>query len=305
MIKAAILWALALLLAYSAVLLVPAVSKRSAVQGHVQENIVRYQDYATASPLPSTVIVGTSLSRRLAPPVEAGTCANLSLSGGNVLTGLDFVGSQPHLPEAVFVETTMITQLGGDEAVLANVNRPVFAMARRHIPALRERFQPANLAAFVLGNDLLRPALSATGLPLVAPGVSHKVVSRQAWQAARDRAVRERSTPFDPPKLDRLCAELRQKIESLQARGVRVTLMELPHDPQVMATTRYRQVSTAVRQALPEAQFAWLPPPRPHDFATTDGIHLTDEELEPIEKEIAHRITALRALPNGRLQASR
>ena len=66
-------------------------------------------------------------------------------------------------------------------------------------------------------------------------------------QAARDRAVRERATPFDPPKLARLCAELRQQVESLQARGVRVTLMELPHDPQVMATPRYRQVSSAVQ----------------------------------------------------------
>jgi hypothetical protein len=81
--------------------------------------------------------------------------------------------------------------------------------------------------------------------------------------------------------------------------------MELPHDPQVMATPRYRQVSSAVREALPETRFAWLPPPQPHAFATTDGIHLTDEELEPIEKAIAHRIAVLRAMPNGRLQASR
>ena len=289
MITRSCLFAIALLICYELYLLTPGAQSRVAVQSFWQDNLIRAQDYVLAKEPPHTVITGTSLSRGLAAEWFGDRCFNLSFIGGNVLTDLNLILRAPRRPEVVLIECNMLMK---DETsgVMDNAFRPVQSSLRPLLLFLRERFQPANVAAWLLGDQLLRKILPLAGVPVQTTSHTDSIrdSARFATFLEQTRQAYAETLPAD--QLAAKIQRMRQAIDSLQKAGVRCYLVEMPMDEAVARAPGLLQIHEALAAAFPSPPYSWIRPGGNRNYETTDGLHLTTTELRAYASWIRARL---------------
>ncbi len=284
MIKRTLITAALLFIANNLLLAIPAVRSCFTVQSLWQDNIIRYQEYTLAPP-PRCVLLGTSLSRGFKTEWLGDACYNLSATGGNVLLGLDVVLRNSAQPKIVLIETTRLMQ-DGAEGIVENTFRPVFHELRPLLPALRERYQPANLGGWLLGEHALRSTLSLLRIPVQTQTPTESVRDPSRFQQQLALNLQSHQSTHHPARLEIRCQKLQAALAQLRAQGIRPIIFELPLDSAVMNTPAVRQLDQALRIHFPDTRYEWIRPDHSRAHETTDGIHLTSVELKSYAEKI-------------------
>jgi hypothetical protein len=236
-------------------------------------------------PTPDVVLVGTSLTFRLAEEYFATPrLRNLALAGGSPLTALEIVARQQRLPGIVLVEANILSR-PTDTALVEKYSRndntePLF-------------FRPIRTAAAAYENWLHAPPTYAQ-VSLTLKHLLEQPPSDFDSRIYVDRAL-EYLNAEDPTVAARLnIKRIQQLTAAIERKGGRVLLFELPYSGQIEISRLARITSEIVHAEFPD-QKRWL-----HiDFRRTelrwaDGIHL-DQRSAVI---IAHAIDrALSSLP--------
>jgi hypothetical protein len=291
MIKRSLLWGVALFFLYQVFLLIPAAPTRFTVQSLWQDNLVRTQEYLLLDRAPDLVIVGSSLSRGFEPAWFGDRCYNLAATGGNVLSGLEVIRRADHSPKRVLVETNMIMQ-DEIEGLLENAYRPVIGPLRAHLLPLRERYQPANFGGWLLGDQLLRTALQAAHVPVFLERQIHAVRDPARFPQFLTVQQEARRRMHEPRKLQNKIDRLKSVLNDLKARGVQCMLVEMPFDSSLAELPETKQVSQSLTENFPADRYMWIRPDKAHDYETTDGVHLTENELSAFAAQIKSSLAA-------------
>jgi len=228
-------------------------------------------------PIPDVALVGSSLTFRLKEEYFATpNLRNLALAGGSPVTGLEIVANQPRLPRIVLVETNVLSR-ATDTALVERYSRsgnaePLF-------------FRPIRTAVAAYENWLHAP-LSHTQVSFALSQLLKQPPSNFDSRIYADRALQQFNAE-DPSVAARMNAKkIEQLMPSIERRGGRVLLFELPYSEQLEGSR-----SATITHEIIHAQFPdpdrWLR----IDYAKgelrwADGIHLDERSAVIVTQSI-------------------
>lgn len=250
-----------------------------------EQNLMRTQAYLALPEPPPVVVVGTSVASRLETlPTD---WFNLAFSGGSTFTGLEILARSDAVPPIVLIETNVLVTRDLDRTMVDAAFNPVLGRARRSMPGLLEAQKPAHVLlrsvdpvsrdGFVihpLGRSQAAPPSPATSPAEAEPDVPAGMTADFHHELIRLQVAHE-ATPVPEAKLAEIEGNLRRYADDLERRGATVIFFEAPQHPDVMAQTAMRTARERLAAAFPSPRYAWVPAVEPHDYHTTDGVHLT------------------------------
>jgi hypothetical protein len=235
-------------------------------------------------PTPDVVLVGSSLTFRLKEEYFATPgLRNLALAGGSPVTGLEIVSSQSRLPRVILVEVNVLSR-PADTALVEKYSRSGNAE-----PLL---FRPIRTAVAAYENWLHAPINHAQAAPALS-GILEQPPSDFDNHIYVDRALQQFNAE-DPAAAVRLNVErIEQLIRTIEPRGTRVLLLELPYSGQ-LEDARSVKITREIAHARFNDPNRWL-----HiDFSRAelrwaDGVHLDERSAAIVTQSIDQALFSL------------
>ena len=240
-------------------------------------------------PTPDLVLVGSSLAWRLKEEYfSRRRVRNLALAGGSPLTGLEIVATRASLPKIILIETNILSR-APDSALIDKFSDDVRA------DALLLRPVRTAVAAYETWNHAAPDAAQARAeqdrlLSRPPDTFDNKVYLDRALEQMND------GDPSAPARANVL--RLRQLIDDLRQRGVRVFLIHIPLAPEIEGSRLVRMTDEIVHEAFPDRGL-WLAVDAPRrELRWDDGVHLDERSslivVRAIESALAERRDARR-----------
>lgn len=253
---------------------------------------------------PDVAIVGTSLSQHFQPAYFDGhRVSNLALPGGSSATGLQIISNREQLPDIVLVEANLLYRGIDKDMVEAWPER---AKWQDRIVYLFTDLKPIrSLLAMVLDvppiADVMigNPKLQASGrddhgrraeVLLNRPKRLSADTARQLRRVAEDEAIDLSNAPV-------MLEEIGKQVESIEARGSRVVLFELPFPPLVNESRYMARMRELVEQHVignRQVEMVVLGVGN-EELSWPDAHHLDERSSVFICKEIDKLLTVLKA----------
>jgi hypothetical protein len=235
-------------------------------------------------PIPDVVLVGSSLTFRLSEPYfSTPSLRNLAIAGGSPLTGLEIVAARSQLPKLILVEANVLSR-GVDSALVnryssVDARGPLFFRPIRALVASWENWRHAPLsygeASAALDRLIEAPPSDFDNRPYL------------------QRAIAESNSEDPAPAARTSVEEIGRLAASIERRGSRLLLFELPY-PDALETARYARVTRQiVHDAFPEPR-RWLSIDTTRDeLRWSDGAHLDQRSAVLVARAIDRAIAAL------------
>ncbi len=219
------------------------------------------------NPVPDIVLVGSSLTFRLKEEYFAiPRLRNLALAGGSPVTGLEIVANQPQLPKLIVVETDVLSRL------------PDVALVERFSSREREHelfFKPVRTAVAAYENWMHAP-LTHAQVENSLQRLLKQGPSNFDNHLYLDRALRELEEADPTAAVTENVAIIARLIGSLEQRGARVLLTEIPRSSPIEASRYARITREMVHKAFPDPS-RWLAiDPDRGGLRWADGVHLDE-----------------------------
>jgi hypothetical protein len=240
-------------------------------QNQGDTNLLRAQKYL-AHPDQDTVLVGSSLTFRLPPPLLGPHIANVAMAGGAPATGLALLERSHARPKQVLIEINLLLR-EADLSQAQSLLRFPERQLRAHLRALQTGYDPVNLT------ERLLQALLHKGEEDLLPQP----------EAIRRLIEGQKETMSHPPEagsLDRYLAQTGAIVSVLEARGIRIGFFEMPIDPGLSDLPAERDLRQAVRLRFPPSRYCWLTLSVPGGAHTVDGIHLTSQDAGQVAPQV-------------------
>lgn len=284
--KTSIAVALGLIVVYGALTGLSNSGFETLAQGYLRKNRNVIAAYATTEPR-QVVFAGSSLTAALHFPGFESCTYNLGLIGESALTGMDVVHRGHWKPNTVFVEINF-PERESNAALIDSAN----GWLARHFPDF-VYVPPVTYLAQLGGAALQHFRAVPAGFalePTPAPGMGTGA-AREA-ELAIQREVSE--TKLRASVLKYKLAEFAKKIEALQKNGLNVVLIELPIHPQLEDAPRFWQIRDAFRQSFPDLRLVSAQElAKGLVLKTTDGLHLTAEDLSGVLRNFLPELQAV------------
>jgi len=231
-------------------------------QDQQSDNLIAIEHFLYDAP-PAAVIVGSSMADRIPLTALGPGVDSLALAGQSPLVGLQVIARSGRTPGRIYVETNTIAA-PADQTFVDNVFAEPGYTLKRVIKALRQAYQPVNLAI-----SLLRRAARGRDevyYPKIEDAALHETL------VARERAELEKAP--DEGVLERNIAEMKRLASLLTERGAEIVFFEMPIDQQLETAPAVTAVRQAVHAAFPLDRDCWNSEAAPVGMRSTDGIHL-------------------------------
>ena len=246
--------------------------------------LITLNRYAKES-IPDVVLVGSSLTFRLKEEYFATPrLRNLALAGGSPVTGLEIVANQPRLPRLVLIEANVLSR-APDAALIERYSRsggvaePLFFRPVRTAVAAYENWLHAPLShaqvASALDQLLKQPPSN----------FDNRVYAERALQQFDDQ---------DPTAATLANADrVEQLIASIEARGARALLFELPYSEPLEGSRSAKITREIVHARFPAAD-RWLPIAYARsELRWADGVHLDERSAVIVSQSIDRVLSSL------------
>lgn len=231
------------------------------VQHQASGNRISAEKYVFSEDVPgATVIVGSSLSFRIAMDSLAPNTSNLSFGGLSVYDGLELVRRSGKKPKRVVIETNMIFK-EADRAFLDAVFQPGLYELRKAAPILREENQPSG----VLIGYIKRSAKQEERGDGAAEPDSMEM-SQNLFDTNRRTFAK---VPADSTQ-KRFMDALDQEVKAIEANGAEVVFLEMPISEELTRSPLANRARGAVAAQFPTHRFIRSD----RTWRTTDGLHL-------------------------------
>lgn len=280
-----------LLIAYQLLIWVNLVSPSNGISQR-QENIIKGQRYLyQKNQLNSIVLVGSSITGSIKVKNIGDQVTNIAMAGSNSKTGLELVKLKSTLPSLLLIEINETISKEIDRQLIDSVHHPILDSIRFYLPMFREEYKPIS----VLVESLKQTAQSERQIAEVAkpatavanPEFREKFI---ATMAETQQEILPEEAIQDLQKESKL---IQQQIDTLQRKGVRVILFNLPTESRLENTPRRQQIEGLMRTFFPPEQFEWLPEPPLRQWRTSDGIHLVPADGQAYAEFIKEQLINL------------
>ncbi|MCC6540999.1 MAG: hypothetical protein IT225_02145 [Flavobacteriales bacterium] len=247
------------------------------VQHQASGNRISAEQYVFGPEAPdATVIVGSSLSFRIAMDSLPPHTSNLSFGGLTVYDGLELVRRSGKKPKRILVETNMIFK-EADRAFLDAVFQPGLYELRKAAPILREENQPTG----VLIGYIKRAMKQGGQGPDVAEADSMQM-SENLLNTNRGIFAK---VPVDSTQ-ERFMATLEREVKALEKNGTEVLFVEVPISAELMASPLATRARESVMEHFPTHTFIRSD----RTWRTTDGLHLEWHNAQRYSRWLAQQL---------------
>lgn len=236
-------------------------------------------------PVPDVVLVGSSLTYRLKEEFfSAPRLRNLALPGGSPVTGLEIVASQRRLPGLVLVEANILNRRTDAELVeryARGQGEPLFFRPVRAAAAAYEHRRDAPPLTREQVADRLRELLAQRPSDFD----NHAYVER----------TRQQYDAEDPTGESRLnAARIEQLIRTMEQRGARVMLFEVPYAEPVEHARFSVITREIIHAAFPDPK-RWLSVDADRsELRWADGAHLDERSAVIVAQALERAISPAR-----------
>jgi hypothetical protein len=235
-------------------------------------------------PIPDVALVGSSLTFRLKEEYFATPkLRNLALAGGSPVTGLEIVANQPRLPRIILVEVNVLSRRI-DTALVERYSRggtagPLFFRPIRTAVAAYENWMHAPFShrevSFILAQLLEKPPSDFDNRVYV------------------DRALQQMNSEDPTGAVWMNVKRIEQLISTIERRGARVLLYELPYSEKVEGSRSARVTGEIVHTEFPDPN-RWLSiDPTRSELRWADGVHLDERSALIVTQSIDNALSSL------------
>ena len=234
--------------------------------------------------MPEVVLVGSSITFRLKEEYFATPkLRNLSLAGGSPVTGLEILANQPRLPGIILVEANVLS-------------RPTdTTLVERYSRGASESlfFRPVRATVAAYENRLHAP-LTNQQVALTLRRLLAQPPSDFDSRIYVDRALQE-SNADDPADAVRTNAKkIEQLIRTLEQRGARVLLFELPHSAPIEGARSAKITREIIHTAFPDPD-RWLRlDVDKSELRWADGVHLDERSAVIVTQAMERALASMR-----------
>jgi hypothetical protein len=225
-----------------------------------QEVDIHVQNYVFSKLPMRCVIVGSSMGNRLSPKELDPRDYNLSLGGGDALTGLEVILRSGKIPSCVLVEVNTTLLRDKDQELLTGVFHPIGFTLKKILPILQTSHQPIGVLAAAIKNkvDEEKPDTIATNFDALLEG-----------QLADEQKLRPKV------KIDRAVSDLKNLLDQLQAQGVKTFLFDMPRPEVLKNGANNQMVYQRIKSTMNPETYPWLEIDSSGTYQTEDTMHLT------------------------------
>jgi hypothetical protein len=268
MIRKSILITLILFIAYELFLrVVPTPPDTS--QNDKSANIISAQDflynYSKKEVAEDTVIVGTSVSRKLITDSLGKHYINLAFNAWSSYDGLELIKRSRRKPACLLIETNYVKSQTLQPELVGNLD-PVSYYPGKAFKSLHLRNQPVGLLVG-LGKSLMAERIEAlkekkredTGLYQFNMKINREIMHEPAPDSVLTQRFRA----------------LKSLVDGFKKENTEVIFFEVPIDPELEHMVSMQQVRDYFHTWFPPEQFRYIPPPVENTFTYSDGIHLS------------------------------
>jgi hypothetical protein len=235
-------------------------------------------------PVPDVVLVGSSLTFRLKEEYfETPRLRNLALAGGSPVTGFEVVSNQPQLPKLILVEMNVLSR-ATDTALVEEFSRNGFIK-----PWF---FRPIRTAVAAYENWLHAPPTHAE-VSLALDQLLRQPPTDFDNHIYADRALLEMNAEDPTDAVRSNIRKIRQLITSIEQRGARVFLFELPYSERVESARSVEITRELVHAAFPDPD-RWLRVDFPRaELRWGDSVHLDERSAVVVARLIDQVLASL------------
>ena len=270
MVRKSLLVAISLLIIYELVLRLTLVSWDSS-QNDKSANIISAQNYmynySAAEIAGDTVILGTSVSRRLITDSLGRHFINLSFNAWTVYDGLGVVKMKGKPPACLLIETNYVRSLVL-QPELSGIMEPISYYSGRMLKSMQLANQPAGLLVG-WGKSRFQSRIDAFKEKKRQDTGLYNLNIRQ------NVGIMNEITP-DSILIKRF-AGLKQLFEQFQEEGTSIIFYEVPIDHRLRQTNSMVEVRKYFNDYFPKKDFRYISLPEKDNYIYTDGVHLNKE----------------------------
>ncbi len=237
------------------------------------------------SPVPDIVLVGSSLTFRLKEEYFATPrLRNLALAGGSPVTGLEIVANQQQVPKLIIVETDVLSR------------PPDAALVERFSTRGREHelfFKPIRTAIAAYENWMHAP-LTHAQVQNSVQRLLKQAPSNFDNHLYLDRALQELEAEDPTAVATKNVAIIARLIDTLEQRGARVLLTEIPREPPIEASRYARITREIVHKAFPDpGRWLAIDLDEAAGLRWADGVHLDERSAYLVSLYLDERFSRM------------
>ncbi|MGN6580402.1 MAG: hypothetical protein ACTHJ1_10535 [Bordetella sp.] len=240
-------------------------------QNQEATNRIRLENYLDSASNPPIVLVGSSLSTRLAASALGPLVENLGISGGSSLTGLDVLAHAHKHPRIVVIEANLLDRPIDVDLIETLFREPISSL-RSKIKVLQYRYRPVNL---IYGLIAARHVESAEAD--VPPAIFNLLLQDQ---------IKSQSRLLNPAIVKNHIVEMTDLVSRLVARGINPVFLTIPVDPALTQSPQANQFRHIFESAFPKSKYCWIRPTLPGVPRTRDGLHLVQADAAIVASQI-------------------
>jgi hypothetical protein len=273
------LWAMGFVLLWATIIQIvepPIEQTQNQYTGNLQEAEAFVYGESSDSPM----VVGSSMAEFM-DTLSGGRVAELSMNGMSAREALEVIVRSGRVPSRIAVEVNGLTA-PHNQGFVDHLFAPVFHRLRRSILALRAEYQPASVVmSYVKRAFGQRRTESEWGVPS-SEFVELRVKQlNDQYQAGPEMKVLESNL-----------RAVRELVDSLEQRGARVLLYDLPVPHGLGDTPFHRIRREATERILSTGRSEAVYHFPDADYETKDGIHLTRQGQQAIANRLADMLGA-------------
>jgi len=270
MVRKSLFVAFSLLVIYELVLRLTLVSWDSS-QNDKSANIISAQNYmynySAAEIAKDTVILGTSVSRRLITDSLGKHFVNLSFNAWTVYDGLGVVKMKGKPPACLLIETNYVKSLVV-QPELSGIMEPISYYSGRMLKSMQLANQPAGLLVG-WGKSRMQSRIDAF------KEKKRKDTGLYNLNIRQNIGIMNETTP-DSILIRRFTA-LKRMFEEFQEEGTAIIFYEVPIDHKLQNTNSMVEVRKYFNIYFPKKEFRYVSLPKNDNYIYSDGVHLNKE----------------------------
>lgn len=268
MVKKSIIVAIILLASYEVILRISVLPWDSS-QNDKSANLITAQDYLynfSAKEISTdTVILGTSISRKLITQALGDHFINLSFNAWTAYDGFGVIKSSRSQPACILIETNYLKSTVV-QPELAGILEPISYYSAKILKSMRIANQPAGLL-LGWGKSRMQTQIEALRDKKREDTVLYHLNLRQY--------IKEMNEKTPDSILAKRFSILKTMVEEFKKKQTTLIFYEVPIDPELQNTNSMTEFRKYFDLYFPRNEYKHISLPEKNNYVYSDGIHLT------------------------------
>jgi hypothetical protein len=230
-----------------------------------------------------TLIVGSSVTRKLVTPVLGENYRNLGFNAWGSFDGLDLVNRTNFKPACILVEMNFVGAQDAKAGIQSSLE-PLSYYPNRMFQSFQLRNQPVGLMVGSIKN-LMKDKIEAAK--------KAKRENKELYNFTLDMTKKDLMKPLDDSVLQARFLGLKNLIEKFKAENIGIVFFEVPVDPVLENTSTLLNNRKYFHQFFPDSAYHYISLPPENKYVYSDGVHLNAESAVAFTQYLKNEVNKL------------